>query len=95
MASTGVGSTAASAQVTVGTSAALLIGGRTKRKSLTILNTDSTATDYVWISSASDVSTTTGFRIAGGESFKFEDFNGPVYAIATTASTVVCTLEVY
>lgn len=94
MASTGVGYSIAASQVTVGTSAALLIAGNSKRKSVTILNTDSTATDYVWLGSSSSVTTSNGFRVAGGESIKIDDTTAPIYAIATTASTVVCLLEV-
>lgn len=89
-----VGHNLVAGQNEVGTTAELLVATNPTRKSVTILNADTTATDYLWIGEDDTVSASNGFRIAGGESLKIDDYNGPVYAIATTAATNVCTLEV-
>jgi hypothetical protein len=96
MASLGVGSRLNVNQTTVGGTAVELVPGRTVRKSVKIQNLDTTATDFLYIGSSSAVTTANGYRVAaaGGE-ITLNDYNGSVWAIATTASTPVGYLEVY
>lgn len=80
---------------TVGTTAAELVPARATRKSVTILNVDATSTDHVYLGTDANVTTSNGFRIAPSESYKFNDYNGPVWAIATSASTPTRIMEAY
>ncbi len=96
MASTAVGSNLNVGQTTVGTTAGLLLAGRTVRKSVRVKNLDATATDLVYVGDDSGVTTANGYVVAaaGGE-LVLDDYNGPIYAIATSADTPVTFVEVF
>jgi hypothetical protein len=84
--------TGAGTSATVGTSAALLVAGRTLRKSILIQNAHGSNKLYVGV--ASTVTTSSGIRLDPDNSIEFTDYLGPIYAIADGASTDVRYLEI-
>lgn len=73
--------------VTIGTSAALIKGGRTSRGSLLIQNAH--ATNVLYIGFDSSVATTTGIRLSPDDSIEISDSGTEIYGIASGASTDV------
>ena len=93
MASQGVGSNLAGATVSIGGSAALIVAARATRKSLIVQNVHASQLLYL---GGSAVAVADGLRVAAaGGTQTFNDFNGPLYGIASGAATDVRVLEVY
>lgn len=89
----GTGSKGAYATVSIGTSAAIIKAGRSTRKSVVVQNVH--ASNDLYVGTDASVATTTGVKLAAGASIEFDDYNGPVYGIASGASTDVRYLETY
>jgi hypothetical protein len=79
--------------VSVGTSAALILAARATRRQVVIANQHATQTLH--IGDDSSVTTSTGLRIAAGANLTLDDYNGPVYGIASGAATTTNYLETY
>lgn len=79
--------------VAVADSASLIKAGVTTRRSITIQNNHATQTLHIGNTSA--VTTSTGLKIAAGASFTIEDYNGPIYGIASGADTTTNYFETY
>lgn len=92
MAAAGVSHTGSYAAVTIGASAAVVKSGKPSRKSILIQNLHATQVLYLGLDSS--VTTSNGLRVAAGESVRIDDYNGPVYGIASGAGTDVRYLEV-
>jgi hypothetical protein len=88
----GVSGTGTGGAISVGTSAATLIAASSRRKSVLLQNVH--ATNKLYIGLADTVTTSTGVRLNPGEAIEFEDYLGPVYAIADGASTDVRYIQV-
>lgn len=71
---------------TVGTSASQLLSASSAVNDLIVQNTHATQDLYV---GASGVTTSSGFKIAAGTSYRFENFRGDLYGIASGAGTTV------
>ena len=78
--------------VSIGTSAAIIKAAKTIRKSIIIQNVH--ASQVLYLGTDSSVATTTGLRVAAGESVEFDDYNGVIYGIASGAATDVRYFEV-
>lgn len=76
----------------VGTSAEQLLGGRQRRESVLIKNNH--ASQILYLGSDDSVSSSNGMPLAAGESVRLQT-NGPVWAIASGASTDVRYFEEY
>jgi hypothetical protein len=87
----GLGGTLSGATVTIGTSAALIKGSTSGRESIVIQNVHASNDLYV---GPSGVTTSSGVKVPAGQSITFDDYIGPVYGIASAASTDVRYLEV-
>ncbi len=87
-----VGGSLVHGATSVGTAAQLILAGFTLRKSVSIQNHHATA--IVWVGGSTTVTTAAGTRLRPGETVNFNDYNGPVFGIADTASTDVRWLEV-
>jgi hypothetical protein len=87
-----VKSNIAATTVSVGATAVLLVDGTTSRNNLIVQNAHASQNLYV---GPSTVDTTTGLRLAAGESVGLPDFNGPLYGIASGAATDTRVLETY
>lgn len=93
MASTGVGSNMAYNTVTIGATAGLIKAGLSTRKSITIQNVH--ASQDLYLGPNSSVTTANGLKVPAGQSAIYEDYNGPVYGIASGAGTDVRYEEIY
>jgi hypothetical protein len=89
MSSSGIG---AYGTKSIGTSAAVIVDGTSLRRGVVIQNVH--ATQDLYIGSDSSVATTTGLKIIAGASRELLDYSGPVYGIASGASTDVRYFEV-
>lgn len=92
MAAQGVGSTAAYGTVAIGGAAAVIKAAKTTRKSIVVQNVH--ATQILYVGSDSSVTTSNGLKVAAGASVTLDDYNGPVYGIASGADTDVRYFEV-
>ena len=92
MASTGVSHSGSYGTVTIGGTAAVIKAANSQRKSILVQNVH--ASNVLYIGDDSSVATTTGIRLIAGESIEINDYNGPVYGIASAAGTDVRYLEV-
>lgn len=92
MASQSAAGTISYGTVTVGTSATAIRVAKGTRNSIVIQNVH--ASNDLYIGGDDQVATTTGLKIIAGDSIKLDDFNGPVYGIASAASTDVRYFEV-
>ena len=73
--------------VSIGTSAAVIAAGRSGREGITIQNAHASNTLYVGTTDA--VTTSNGVKVPAGASLSIGSYNGPVYGIASGASTDV------
>lgn len=92
MTAVGVGSNAAYGTVTIGATAGLVKAAWPQRKSIVVQNVH--ASNVLYLGDDSSVLTTSGLKIAAGESVKLDDFVGDVYGIASAAGTDVRFFEV-
>jgi hypothetical protein len=81
-----------SVAVSVGTTAVLLCSPNGSRNKVIVQNAHASQNLYV---GPSGVATTTGIQIVPGASVGFDDFNGPLYGIASGAATDTRVLEIY
>lgn len=86
-------SKATSDTLDVGTSATLIKAGNSTRRSITIQNNHASQTLH--IDGDESVTTASGLKIAAGASFTVEDYNGPIYGIASGITTTVNYFETY
>lgn len=77
---------------TIGGTAAIIVSGRATRDSVIVQNLH--ASNDLYVGPDSDVLTTTGIKIAAGESYQVPT-RGDVYGIASAAGTDVRYWEVY
>lgn len=86
------GSSVASTAASIGTSAGVVVNGRTARKSLIVQNLHATQLLYL---GGSDVSTSNGLQVAAaGGTRQIDNFTGTLYGIASGASTDVRVIEI-
>lgn len=78
-------------QNALSTSAELVAAGMIGRRAIEIKNTDASIIVYLGMTSA--VTSSTGYPLAAGEAFMFEDYDGPVYAIAASGTPTVALIE--
>lgn len=80
-------STIATGQVSVLVTATSIIASSSSRKSITILNTDSTNPIYLGVDST--VTSSTGHKLPAGGSITLDNSNSAIYGIATGGTVVV------
>ena len=78
--------------VTIGATAVQIVAVRAERRSVVIRNNH--VSNILYIGDDSTVTAANGFPLEPGEFIEFDDFGGPVYAIASAAGTDVRYLEV-
>jgi hypothetical protein len=81
-----------SAAATIGGTAAVVAAARQSRRNLIVQNLHASQDLYV---GPSGVTTSSGVKVAAGQSVGFVDFNGTLYGIASGAGTDVRVLEIY
>jgi hypothetical protein len=87
-----VSSNISHATVSVGASAVALVDGTPSRRNLIVQNVHASQDLYV---GGAGVATSTGLKVIAGASVGFDDFNGPLYGIASGAATDVRVIEIY
>lgn len=92
MASLGSSDRASYGTVAIGATAGVIKAGLSTRRSILIQNVH--ATQVLYVGDDSSVATSTGIKVAAGESLEIADYNGPVYGIASGADTDVRYFEV-
>lgn len=83
-------SSATNGQVTIGTTAALILQGAALRSHLVIQNTH--ASNDLFIGGSDAVTTsgaTSGIKVPAGESFTLDGFTGSLFGIGSAAGTTV------
>lgn len=71
--------------ISVGTTAAVLVAGRTSRRSVIIKNTH--ASQVLYVGDDDQVTDTNGFPVAAGDTISFDNYNGPLYGYGSGAAT--------
>lgn len=92
MSSTTTSHNAAYGTVAVGAAAVLIRAGNPQRRSVVVQNVH--ATQVLYVGDDSSVTTAAGLRLNASESIRIDDYNGPVYGIASGAATDVRYFEV-
>jgi hypothetical protein len=78
-------------QNALSTTAELIVAANNGRTMAEIKNAD--AAISIYLGSSSSVSTSNGHLLKAGESFVFQDYDGPIYAIAASGTPTVTILE--
>lgn len=78
------------AQTALSTTAAQIAQTMYGRRAIEVKNLDSSITIYV--GQTSSVTSSTGYPIAAGTSFVFEDYDGPLYAVAASGTPTAATI---
>lgn len=98
MSSGGVGSSLVTTNVATSVAASQIAAGRSTRKSIRVQNLDVAGTNHVYIGGSSAVTTGTGWQLlsaAGTQSVYFDDYAGPLFAIAAAGTPAVRVAEVF
>lgn len=72
--------------VSIGTSAAIVLAAASRR---TVIVQNNHATQILYLGDDSSVTTSTGLKVAAGASVTLQDYIGPLYGIASGATTTV------
>lgn len=88
----GSGGSGSNGAATIGTSAAQIVAGNASRNGLVVQNNH--ATNDLYVGASSGVTTSNGVKVPAGGSIEFSEYVGPVFGIASGASTDVRYFEV-
>jgi hypothetical protein len=79
------------AQNALSTTAELVAAAMPGRRTIEVKNSDASISIYVGYTDG--VTTATGHLLAAGHSFLWEDYDGPIYAIAASGTPTITLLE--